>query len=60
MINETYKFPLNAVVDSFYISKNPNKVQFMIIMNEQTDRFTLCVIQEFSVGWSKRKGVFLP
>lgn len=50
MIDETYKFPSNAVVDSFYVSKNPNKVQFMIIMNEQIDRFTLCLIQEFSVG----------
>ena len=50
MIDETYKFPSNAVVDSFYVSKNPNKVQFKIIMNEQIDRFTLCVIQELSMG----------
>ena len=26
MINETYKFLSTAVLDSFYISKNPNKV----------------------------------
>ena len=53
MVNETYKFPSNAVVDSFCVSTNPNKVQFTTIMNEQTyliDRFTLCVIQELSVG----------
>ena len=28
IVDETYKFPLSAVVDSFYVSKNPNKVQF--------------------------------
>ena len=50
MVNETYKFPSNAVVDSFYVSKNPNKVQFTTIINEQIDRFTLCAIEEFSVG----------
>ena len=42
MVNETYKFPLTAVLDSFYISKNPNKV---CIYSTQIYRpFNLCYL----------------